>query len=123
MSTIRLRRAEAVAIPFRITDPGGNLADRRVTWALAHDVGATVALRKASALLGQSTADVAIDSNTPNELAGSIHLAPDDFDALPERTYLASLWVDSGAGDDACVTPGGCDVAVIEPTIDREAPP
>jgi hypothetical protein len=119
MSTLRLNRGESVSVPFLIASEAGGLAGKRVTWSLAHSTGDVPALVKKSDL-GVSSVEVLIASITDAEIIGSILMLAADFDELPEGTYAATLWVDSDTGDDACVTPGGADLVLIVPTVDRE---
>jgi len=122
VSTLRINRGEAVAIPFTITDSAGSLIGKRVTWSLAPTTDAPPVLVKQSAI-GASSADVVIDANTATEMAGSIRLTPSDFDVMADDAFAATLWIDSGVGDDRCVTPGGADLLVIVANVARELTP
>ncbi len=119
MTTLNLNRGEAVALPFVIRDDLGTLDGKRVTWVLAHTTGSPKVLTKASTQTGQSSAEVLIASNDGSQIVGSVSLTVADFDALPDETYAASLWIDSGVGDDACVTPGGADLVYLVPNVER----
>jgi len=118
MTTLRLNRAEAAAVPFVITDDAGELKGKRVTWALAQTPADPQALAKQSGI-GISSADVTLTLVTASRIEGAINLFPADFDMLPVPTYAASLWVDSGVDDDRCVSPGGSDFVVIVGNVDR----
>jgi hypothetical protein len=117
VSTITINRGEWTAVQFSITDSTSGLAGKRVTWSVGPR-GDAPALHKVSALPG-SSADVTITSQTPGAISGVINLAVADFAALPNDSYDASLWVDSGAADDRCVTPGGVDMLVITRPVAR----
>ena len=118
MTTLRLNRAEATAVPFVITDDAGGLTGKRVTWALAQTTAEPQAFAKKSDF-GASSADITLTLVTPERIEGAINLFPADFDTLTVPTYAASLWVDSGAADDRCVTPGGADFVLIVGNVDR----
>lgn len=117
MTAVTINRGEWTAIAFTITDDAGGLAGKRVTWAVGPRM-APPALTKASALPGSSV-DVQIVAQTADEITGLIFVLVADFELLPQDTYDATLWVDSGAGDDRCVTPGGVDALTIARPVPR----
>lgn len=117
MAAIVINRGEWTAIQFSITDAANGLAASRVTWSIGPRY-APPALTKASALPG-SSAEVAIATQTPGSITGAIFIELEDFDLLPHDAYDASLWIDSGAGDDRCVTPGGMDSLSITRPVPR----
>lgn len=118
MTTVMLLRGEQSAIPFTITDPANGLAGRRVTWSVGRIPNGPRMLRKVGALPG-STADIAITSQTAGAISGFIYVSPTDFLSLLGNSYVASLWVDDGAGNDRCVTAGAFDTLVIADPVAR----
>lgn len=119
MTTTTVNRGEKTAIPFSITDGINNaLAGTRVTAALASSMGGKAVLTKVGGLPG-SSADIFIATQAPALITGSINITVADFATLVAPTYYLSLWVDDGAGNDRCVTPGGADVLQIVSDVPR----
>lgn len=118
MATVNINRDEAVAIEFTITDPNDGLTGQRVTWSVAEATGYPKVLQKQSGM-GASSADVEIKAQSMSEISGLIHMSVADFSVLLYGQYRASLWLDSGVGDDRCVTPGGADLVIIVPNVAR----
>jgi hypothetical protein len=115
---ISIHRGEKVAVPFNITDANNGLLGKRVTWSVKNLYAASKVLAKASGL-GASSVDVTITSQLPGAIVGTINITAADFQALPEQRYVASLWIDDGAGTEVCVTNGGFDSVVINDTSPR----
>lgn len=120
MGTVALNRGEVVALGFTITDSANGLGGKRVTWSVAFRAGAARLLRKVGGLPG-STADITITTQTAGQIIGKINISAADFDILCQPTYAASLWIDDGAGNDRCVTPGGVDTLSIINDVARAA--
>jgi len=120
MSTITIDRGELVAIPFSITDAANGLAGKRVTWSVARAANGQRLLRKVGGLPG-SSADITITVQNAGAISGTINMLSADFALLPAGSYAVSLWTDDGIGGDQCVTAGGTDTLVIQPTVARAA--
>lgn len=120
MITITIDRGEVCAIPFTITDTANGLLNMRVTWSVATAANRARVLRKVGGLPG-SSADITITNQTAGQIDGTINLVAADFDTLTANRYMASLWIDDGAGLDQCVTAGGADELVIAGTVARGA--
>jgi hypothetical protein len=115
MTTLTINRGEKTNIPFSITDAANGLAASRVTWALSLAPNGAPALKKIGGLPG-SSADVTIATQTAGSITGTINLGAAD---LGVGSYFATLWVDDGAGNDRCVSPGGFDTVVVQPDVSR----
>lgn len=120
MNTIQINRGELTAIPFSITDAANGLAGKRVTWSLAQRLSGPRVLRKESATPG-STAAVTISGQAAGLITGFVNILLADYDTLVDDQYYATLWVDDGAGNDRCVTPGGADMLQIVKDVARPA--
>ena len=120
MATITIDRGELVSIPFTITDSANGLANKRVTWSVARSANGARALRKVGGLPG-SSADITITSQSASQIDGTINIALADFDILTASSYVASLWIDDGAGAEFCVTPGGVEQLLITANVPRPA--
>jgi hypothetical protein len=111
MTTLTLNRGEKTAIPFSITDVNNGLLGKRVTWSVAESLyssssppAAPPAILKRASGLGASSAEVTIAVQTAALVTGTINLSAADYALLPKSQYIASLWIDDGAGNDSCVT-------------------
>lgn len=120
MSTITINRNEKTALPFSISDAANGLAAMRVTWSIANAASKYRVLRKVGGLPG-SSADITITTQNAGSIVGVINIAVADFALLPLAQYVASLWIDDGAGNDRCVTAGGVDTLNITDDVNRLA--
>lgn len=120
MKTININRDETTSIPFAITDSANGLLNMRVTWSVATGVSGPRLVRKVGGLPG-STSDITITSQSAGQIDGAINLGSADYAVLTAGRYLATLWIDDGAGVDRCVTPGGADELVIVGNVPRAA--
>ncbi len=117
MTTVTINRGDVISIPFTITDAANGLAGKRVTWALAAVAGAPI--RTKASGLAASSADVTISSQSAGSISGTINMSADDYTALPDEMYLATLWVDDGSTTTRVTTDGGTDVLNITPVVNR----
>lgn len=117
MATLKIKRGATTAIPFTITDATGNLANKRVTWAVRDAIGNEI-MSKKSAQPG-SSADVTISSQSSTSITGTINLTAGDFAAFENNEYRFTLWVDDSGGAQLCATPDGFDTLEIIHTVAR----
>ena len=117
MAITQIKRGATTAIPFTISDATGNLANKRVTWAVADAIGNEI-LSKKSAQPGSSV-DVTISAQSSTSIAGTINLTPADFAELGENQYRFTLWVDDSGGAQLCATSDGFDTLEIIQTVAR----
>jgi hypothetical protein len=117
--TINLDRGEARSLLFSITDTNNGLIGKRVTWAVARASDGVRVLRKSSSVGGGTTSEVTVTSQTAGAISGTINLWKEDYQNMPFGSYIASLWIDDGAGTEVCTTEDGYDQVVINPTAPR----
>lgn len=115
MTTTTVNRGEKTAIPFSITDANNGLLASRVTWTLSLAQNGAPIAKKVGGLPG-STADITILTQTAAAITGTINIGVGD---LGVGSYFATLWVDDGAGNDRCVSPGGFDTVIVQPDVSR----